>query len=149
MSMTMDSGIELMSENSTMDGSFLTDTWEYTKVKGDMKVTQYMKVRGERGKRPSRQGRSTEQAKPEGERQKKPARDRTNVEDWKIRGKREVGQRMNIGGKDGERKTGGERINVEVELHNLKLDDLEKMDRKKGEKTQETSLKGKVFTKLF
>ncbi len=33
MSFTMDSGIELMSENSTMDGSFLTDTWEYMKIK--------------------------------------------------------------------------------------------------------------------
>ena len=122
MSITMDSGIELMSENSTMDGSFLTDTWEYMRVR----------------------------RKVEGERQKRAARDRKNVEDWKIRGRRggggEISQRTNAAAAIEQRKE-GERISVEVELHNLNLEDLKKIERKKEvqEKVQETTLKGTKY----
>ena len=118
----MDSGIELMSENSTMDGSFPTDTWEYMRVR----------------------------RKVEGERQKRAARDRKNVEDWKIRGRRggggegEISQRTYAAVAAIEQRKEGERISVEVELHNLNLDDLKKIERKKEvqEKVQETALKG-------
>ena len=119
----MDSGIELMSENSTMDGSFLTDTWEYMRVR----------------------------RKVEGERQKRAARDRKNVEDWKIRGRRggggEISQRTNAAAAAIEQRKEGERISVEVELHNLNLDDLKKIERKKDvqEKVQETALKGTKY----
>ena len=118
----MDSGIELMSENSTMDGSFLTDTWEYMRVR----------------------------RKVEGERQKRAARDRKNVEDWKIRGRRggEISHRTNAAAATAiEQRKEGERISVEVELHNLNLEDLKKMERKKEvqEKVQETALKGTKY----
>lgn len=122
MSFTMDSGIELMSENSTMDGSFLTDTWEYMKVKGQGQVQP-------------------------GERQKKSARERTNMEDWKIRKRKDVGQerRSETGRMDGKKKGEGERISVEVELHNLKLEEIKKMERRKEERnaSAETALRGK------
>ena len=119
----MDSGIELMSENSTMGGSFLTYTWEYMRVR----------------------------RKVEGERQKRAARDRKNVEDWKIRGRRgggEISQRTNtIAAAAIEQRKEGERISVEVELHNLNLEDLKKIERKKEvqEKIQETALKGTKY----
>ena len=111
----MDSGIDLMSENSTVDGSFLTDTWEYMRVRRRV----------------------------EGERQRRAARDRITVEDWKITGKREVRERKGVEGwRDGQKKTEGEMISVEVELHNLKLEDLKNIEKKREEKTKETALKG-------
>ena len=55
----MDSGIELMSENSaTIDGSFLTDTWEYTR--GRAGGVRGMRVWAERGKKAGKEGRSAE-----------------------------------------------------------------------------------------
>ena len=117
----MDSGIELMSENSTMDGSFLTDTWEYMRVR----------------------------RKVEGERQKRAARDRKNVEDWKIMGRRggDMNQRTSAAAAAVEQRKEGERTSVEVELHNLNLEDLKKIERKKEvqEKVQETALKGTKY----